>query len=150
VVTSVKSVNGSALQPQVANTASPQSKPETASVGTGSAETVSISPADSFQLGRDQSIAAGKLVNQTGQTMGKQQDTLSHMNDKAMAIVKQFPPYGAADPQRLAFLKEFSELRKEIEPLQFPKDSQAEQGLPNGVAKPRPESGSAQPGWKSD
>lgn len=112
---------------------SPQQDAPPAGVAT-SAETVTISAAATIQLGRDQTIQGGKLVQQTDQTYAKQQELLNKMDNQLQGILKQFPPYGAADPQRVAYLKEFSGLKKEIEALQFPKDTSAEQGLPKGVA----------------
>lgn len=99
-----------------------------------STETVTISTAATIQLGRDQTIQGGKLVQQTDHAYAKQQELLNKMDNQLQGILKQFPPYGAEDPQRVAYLKEFSGLKKEIEALQFPKDSSAEQGLPKGVA----------------
>lgn len=148
MVTSIQSVNSPVFQTQVADARSQPQQVANAGlsqrdradvgpvVGRSSAERVSISSAASIQLGRELAISAGKLINQTDRTLAKQQETLSHMNNSLLAIVKQFPPYGQQDPQRTAFLMAFSGLRKEIEALQVPRDTQAELGLPNGVGLP--------------
>jgi hypothetical protein len=136
MVASVASVNGTVFSSAVAVIGSTQAQQQLdvsiGGVGTNS-EKVSISPAATIQLGQDRTIQGGKLINQTDQAYAKQQGLLNKMGGQLQAILKQFPPYGTEDPERVAFLKEFSGLRKEIEALQFPKDPQTEQGLPKGL-----------------
>jgi hypothetical protein len=145
MVTSIQSVNGPVILPQVANAGTPQPQTDTPNAGTSSTEKISISPAAGIQLGQDQTIAAGKLVNQADQTLAKQQDTLKKMNDNLTAIVKQFPPYGAQDPQRLAYLNSFSGLRQQIEELQIPRNPQAESGMPKQINLPSQDQGLSLP-----
>ncbi len=138
MVASVDSVSSPVYTSTVANAGSPQVQtPQqdvpASGVGT-SAEKVTISPAATIQLGQDQTIQGGKLINQTDQTYAKQQELLNKMSNQLQGILKQFPPYGAEDPQRVAYLREFSGLKKEIEALQVPKDPQAEQGLPKDLS----------------
>ncbi|MDR3395064.1 MAG: hypothetical protein P4L70_08720 [Parasulfuritortus sp.] len=135
-ISSIQGVDGLGLAPQAANAGQLQPQPQVPTVGSGVVDKVSISSTAGIQLGRDQSISGGKLINQADQTLAKQQDTLSHMNEKLAAIIKQYPPYGEQDPQRVAYLKEFSGLRKELESLQVPRDPQAESTLPKTVNFP--------------
>lgn len=138
MVTNIQGLAGSAYQPTVAGVGSPvvHSQANGPNVNSGQAEKVTISLGVGIHLSQDQSIAAGRLINQADQTLSRQQAVLSGMHDQLQGILKQFPPYGAEDPQRIAYLKSFSGLKKEIESLQFPRDSQAEQGLPKGVVLP--------------
>lgn len=136
MVTSIQTVASPAFQPKVADVGPPQSKVSAPNIGGGSTDKVTISPAVGIQLGQDQSIAAGKLIKQTDQVLASQQEKLGKMNEHLQGVLKQFPPYGVEDPQRVAYLKSFSGLRQEIESLQFPRDTHAESGLPSGTAMP--------------
>ncbi len=141
MVTGIPSVNGPAFQSQVAGASVPQSRPGTANVGGVRAEQVNISSAASIQLGQDQSITAGKLINLMDQTLAKQQETLGRMNDKLQMIVKQIPPLGVHDPERIAYLKEFYSLRAQMESLKVPPDLQVESGITGTINLPGPSQG---------
>lgn len=140
MVASVDITNGSMVSSVTVSAGSTQAQAPQQDVPVNRADTavekVSISPAATIQLGRDQTILGGKLVNQTDKVYAKQQDLLSKMSSQLQGILKQFPPYGTEDPQRVAYLRGFSSLKQEIESLQVPKDAQAEQGLPKGFSLP--------------
>ena len=136
MVTGIQNAIASTALLQLSGTGGPRQQPDNAGSGSHVEDKVTLSQGANAQAGQESSAQAAKLINQTDRVYAKQQDLLKKMDEQLQGIVKQYPPYGNTDPKRLEYLKSFDGLRREIEALQFPKDPQAEQGLPQGVALP--------------
>ena len=77
-------------------------------------------------------------IRQARMGLKKLDGVLADIQANLTRIVKQYPPYGADNPDRIQLLNQVSGLRKQLEALEFP-DARPHPGLPEAVYPDRAE-----------
>lgn len=76
-----------------------------------------------LQMGKGDANDAAIAVREADRTYSRMEGMLRDSLKSLTAITKQFPPFLSDDPQRLAYLKNFSGLRAQIDALMVPPDA---------------------------
>jgi len=99
-----------------------------------------------LQVRNDRSNDAARAIQRTDQSLRVASQKVDSLKAPLEAIMKNFPPFAPEDKARVALLKEYAGLRKEIDQLTVPpppevvaaRRAQAVQGLTGRAALPEP------------